>query len=122
MKNRSLSMLNLLFVLCLTVMCSCRTKDDTIAIITVRDANNNSVANADVRVYSSGTGGVNSIDDLAQTNASGEVFFNYNDEYQLGQAGVAILDIEVTKDAEISHGIIKVEQEAITLETVYINL
>ncbi|MFT6501773.1 MAG: hypothetical protein ACJASQ_001889 [Crocinitomicaceae bacterium] len=103
-------------------MSSCRTKDDTIAIITVRDANNNPVANAGVRVYSSGTGGVNSIDDLAQTNSSGEAFFNYNDEYQLGQAGVAILDIEVTKDAETSHGIIKIEQEATTLETVYINL
>ncbi|MFT6923695.1 MAG: hypothetical protein ACJA1C_002710 [Crocinitomicaceae bacterium] len=103
-------------------MTSCRTKDDTIAIITVRDANNNPVANADVRVYSTGTSGVNSIDDLAQTNSSGEAFFNYNDEYQLGQAGVAILDIEVTKDAETSHGIIKIEQEATTLETVYINL
>lgn len=122
MKNSSILTLSLLFVLCLTVMSSCRTKDDTIAIITVRDANNNPVANAGVRVYSSGTGGVNSIDDLAQTNSSGEAFFNYNDEYQLGQAGVAILDIEVTKDAETSHGIIKIEQEATTLETVYINL
>ncbi|MFT6983025.1 MAG: hypothetical protein ACJAUD_001796 [Crocinitomicaceae bacterium] len=122
MKNSSILKLSLLFVLCLTVMSSCRTKDDTIAIITVRDANNNPVANADVRVYSTGTGGVNSIDDLAQTNSSGEAFFNYNDEYQLGQAGVAILDIEVTKDAETSQGIIKIEQEATTLETVYINL
>jgi hypothetical protein len=103
-------------------MSSCRTKEDTIAIITVRDANNDPVANAEVRVYSSGTGGVNSIDDVTQTNASGEAFFNYNDEYQLGQAGVAILDIEVTKDAEISTGIIKIDQEVTTRETVYINL
>ena len=122
MKNSSILTLSLLFVLCLTVMSSCRTKDDTIAIIKVRDANNNPVANADVRVYSSGTSGVNSIDDLVQTNSSGEAFFNYNDEYQLGQAGVAILDIEVTRDAETSYGIIKIEQEATTLETVYVNL
>ncbi len=103
-------------------MSSCRTKKDTIAIITVRDANNDPVVNAEVRVYSSGTGGVNSIDDVTQTNASGEAFFNYNDEYQLGQAGVAILDIEVTKDAETSTGIIKIDQEVTTRETVYINL
>lgn len=122
MKNHSLLTLSLLFVLCLTVVSSCRTKDDTIAIITVRDASNSPVANAEVRVYSSGMGGVNTIDDITQTNSSGEAFFNYNDEYQLGQAGVAILDIEVTKDGELSHGIIKIEQEATTLETVYINL
>ena len=103
-------------------MTSCRRKDDTIAVITVRDANNNPVANADVRVYGSGTGGVVTVDDLTQTNSAGEAFFNYNDEYQLGQAGVAILDIEVKKDSKSSHGIIKIEQEVTTKETVYLNL
>jgi hypothetical protein len=46
--------------------------------------------------------------------------FNYNDIYQLGQAGVAVLDIKAQKQNMIGQGIIKIEAEKINEETVYI--
>ena len=120
MKNRGILVAGLLFFLCLTVMSSCRTKEDTIAIISVRDANNQPVANAEVTVYGSGTQGVVTVNDVAQTNSAGEAIFNYNDEYQLGQAGVAILDIQVEKDGEVSQGIIKIVEEVTSREVIYL--
>lgn len=120
MKNRSILITSLLFFLCLTVTTSCRKKEDTIAIITVLDENSSPVSNAEVRVYGSGTGGVITVDDVSQTNSSGEAIFNYNDEYQLGQAGVAVLDIQVTYGTEISYGIIKIVEETTNKETVYL--
>ena len=122
MKSRNLIISSLLLMLCLTVMTSCRTKKDTLAKIVVRDSNNNPVINAEVRVYASGTSGTLIIDDLVQTNSSGEAHFNYNDEYQLGQAGVAILDITVTKDSYVGEGIIKIVQEETTVEIIYLNI
>jgi hypothetical protein len=54
------------------------------------------------------------------TNANGVAVFNFNDVYQLGQAGVAVLNIDVQKDALTGQGIIKVEQEVTSKETVYV--
>ncbi|MFN5910972.1 MAG: hypothetical protein ACK45H_06535, partial [Bacteroidota bacterium] len=58
--------------------------------------------------------------DTTLTNSSGVAVFNYNDEYQLGQAGVAVLDIKAFKGGAQGQGIIKVEQETTSEETVYI--
>ena len=122
MKNRGLLITGLLFFLFLTVITSCTTKEDTIAIISVRDASNSPVANAEVRIYGSGSLGVVTVNDVVHTNSAGEAIFNYNDEYQLGQAGVAILDISVTKDSYTGQGIIKIVEETTTKETIYIGL
>ena len=54
------------------------------------------------------------------TDASGKATFNFNDVYQLGQAGVAVLNIDATKDGKTGQGIIKVEQEETSEETVFI--
>jgi hypothetical protein len=101
----------------------CRKKKDTIAIIYVRDVANQLVAGAQVVVYGQST--INQpanvvLYDTTLTNTSGEAKFNFNDVYQLGQAGVAVLNVEASFGAAIGEGIIKVEQEVTSEETVFI--
>ena len=101
----------------------CRKKKDTIAIIYVRDVANQLVAGAQVVIYGQST--INQpanvvLYDTTLTNTSGEAKFNFNDVYQLGQAGVAVLNIEATFGAAVGEGIIKVEQEVTSEETVFI--
>jgi hypothetical protein len=101
----------------------CRKKKDTIAVIYVRDVANQLVAGAQVVVYGQST--INQpanvvLYDTTLTNTSGEAKFNFNDVYQLGQAGVAVLNIQATFGAASGEGIIKVEQEVTSEETVFI--
>ena len=101
----------------------CRKKKDTIAKIYVRDTMNAPVIGA--RVVLKGESTVTPsppvvLFDTTTTNGSGEAIFNFNDVYQLGQAGVAVLNIEAEKDALSGQGIIKVEQETTSEETVFI--
>ncbi len=123
MKSRILFFgLFLLFVGMVTV--SCRKKQETIAKIVVRDASNNPVSGARVIVYGQSTTGQASsvtLYDTTTTNSAGEAIFNFDDVYQLGQAGVAVLNIDASKDGNTGQGIIKVEQETTTTEVVYIN-
>lgn len=101
----------------------CRKKKDTIAIIYVRDVANQLVSGAQVVVYGQSTIGTPAnvvLYDTTVTNTSGEAKFNFNDVYQLGQAGVAVLNIEAYKDGSEGEGIIKVEQETTSEETVFI--
>src|SRR5680860_1504459 len=90
---------------------SCRKKADTIAKITVRNAQNALVPNATVIVYGTPTepGNVNIRRDTLSTNTQGIAKFDYNEVYQLGQAGVAVLDIIAHKDNLYGEGIIKIE-------------
>ncbi|HLP57113.1 MAG TPA: hypothetical protein VK151_18885 [Fluviicola sp.] len=102
----------------------CRKKKDTIAKIYVLDTTNSYVSGATVRVKGESTtsqGNQNVIlDKTTTTNASGEATFNFNDVYQLGQAGVAVLNIEASYGPLVGQGIIKVEQETTSEETVFI--
>jgi hypothetical protein len=112
-----------LFLASIVVFSSCRTKGDTIARITVRDTANMLVPNARVILY--GTSTTDPIQpvvrrDTAFTNSSGVAVFNYNDIYQLGQAGFAVLDIIVRKNDMTGSGIIKVEEEKENTQTVFI--
>lgn len=112
-----------LFLSSLVVFNSCRTKGDTIARITVRDTANMLVPNARVILF--GTSTTDPIQpvvrrDTAFTNSSGVAVFNYNDIYQLGQAGFAVLDIIVRKEDMTGSGIIKVEEEKENTQTVFI--
>lgn len=104
-------------------MLGCRKKGDTIAKITVRDSLDKLVVGALVRLD-----GQSTLDtpkaiirhDSAYTNTSGVAIFDYNQVYQLGQAGVAVLNITAQKDGMKGTGIIKVEEEKTSTETVYI--
>ena len=102
----------------------CRKKKDTIAKIYVRDAANELVSGATVvlKGVSSEPGKQALVDlyDTTETNSSGEAIFNFNDVYQLGQAGVAVLNIVAEKNGLKGQGIIKVEEEVTSEETVFI--
>lgn len=101
----------------------CRKKKDTTALIYVLDANNERVAGAQVVLKGESTV-QNSppvvLFDTTLSNSSGVASFNFNDVYQLGQAGVAVLNIEARKDALSGEAIIKIEQEVENQETVFI--
>jgi hypothetical protein len=101
----------------------CRKKKDTIAKIYVRDTMNAPVIGAEVVLKGESTVSPSPpvvLFDTTTTNGSGEAIFNFNDVYQLGQAGVAVLNIEAEKNGLTGQGIIKVEQETTSEETVFI--
>ncbi|TXI85321.1 MAG: hypothetical protein E6Q38_00640 [Crocinitomicaceae bacterium] len=102
----------------------CRKKKDTIAIIYVRDAANQLVSGAQVVLYGQSTQTNQAVNvtlyDTTTTNTSGEAKFNFNDVYQLGQAGVAVLNIEASGNGLSGEGIIKIEQETTSEETVFV--
>lgn len=101
----------------------CVKKEDTIAKIEVRDESNQLVEQAMVVLHGTSTCNCPSqvvVYDTAYTNAAGIATFNYNEIYQLGQAGVAVLDIEAYKGNRQGQGIIKIEAEKVNEETVII--
>ena len=102
---------------------ACNKKKDTIAKIYVRDSSNNPVSGSKVTLKGTSTVGrpadVN-LNLTTETNAAGEAIFNFNDVYKKGQAGVAVLDIEATKNGFSAKGIIKVEEEVTSDETVFL--
>lgn len=116
----------LLFAVAATSLVSlsaCRKKMDTVAHIYVKDETNASVSNAMVVLYGTNTQQTPqqvAVYDTAYTNANGLATFNYNELYQLGQAGVAVLDIKAQKGNKIGQGIIKIEAEKVNEETVFI--
>jgi hypothetical protein len=117
------ALLTLLAVMGLGLSFGCRKKKDTIAKIYVQDISNQYVAGATVILYGKSTTNQPAnvvLYDTTETNSSGVAIFNYNDVYQLGQAGVAVLDIKAQKLNKIGTGIIKIEAEKINEETVFI--
>lgn len=112
MRLRAFQFFAIMSLLLLTT--GCYKKEDTVAIVKVVNEN------AQVIIYGSGNLGEVSLRDTTYTNVSGEALFNLNKTYQSGQAGVAVLDILVTKDGLTSQGIIKVEQEVTSKATVVV--
>ncbi len=103
----------------------CRKKKDTIAEITVRNSAGVVVQGVTVRMYPkpSDPGGTSNTllwDYKATTNSSGVATFNFNEVYQLGQAGVVVSHIEVKNGISSGGGVIKVEQEKVSTATVFI--
>lgn len=103
-------------------MYSCRKELPTVAKIRVVDTSGAAFPNAMVRLYPTPTVGVHGaivLDDTMYTDVTGYATFDYTDFYNLGQAGVAVLDIEVRSgDSLYGKGIIKIEQEKTSQETV----
>lgn len=105
----------------------CRKKKDTIVEITIRNSNNEAVAGANVHIFPVAStpengGSPNSLlwDYETTTNSAGVAVFDFNEVYQLGQAGVVVANIEASKDGASGEGVIKVEQETTSTETVFI--
>lgn len=109
---------------------SCRKKKDTTANIYVRDEGDNPIKDATVVLYGTSTGepfgtppgtqGFVTLNDTVMTNSAGLAAFNLNDIYQSGQAGAAILDIKAYKLNRQGTGIIKIEPETVSEQTVII--
>lgn len=103
---------------------SCRKESPTIARIRVVDTSGAPFAGAMVRLYPTPTvleHGSIIIDDTLYTDIDGYCIFDYTEKYNLGQAGFAVLDIEVKSgDTLYGEGIIKIEDEKTSEETVII--
>ncbi|MGV3630262.1 MAG: hypothetical protein ACO1O6_03610 [Bacteroidota bacterium] len=115
MKFSTLIAASSLFVASFFVISSCNRKDDTIAKVFIYDENNNPISSAEVVLYpepSESSVGKETIQpDTAITNATGEAIFNFNELYQLGQAGVAVLNIHAYKDTLEGYGVIQIVEE-----------
>lgn len=103
---------------------SCKKKKPSYVYITVKDATGDLVPGAMVRLYGQSSevqppGPVVRID-TAYTNESGVAFFDYTDTFKLGSAGLFVLNIEARRDIKSGAGIVKIEPEKTTEETVYI--
>lgn len=106
----------------LAMFSSCRKKGETVAKVMVVDTAGDPFAGAMVRLYPSPTideHGAIVIDDTMWTDGTGYATFDFSENYNLGQAGVFVLDIEVRSgDTLYGEGIIKVEQEETSEEKV----
>ncbi len=123
MKANKFYLVFLFALFSMTAFVGCRKKQETLVKIHVRDDANQSVANARVILYGQSSSGQSSVVlfDTTYTNSAGEALFNFDDVYQLGQAGVAVLNIDVLSGALTGQGIIKVVEETTSEETVIIN-
>ena len=121
---KSLFFLSCVALLGVVSVSGCRKKKDTLAHIYVKSNTNQSVDNAMVVLHGTNTAGTPqqvAVFDTAYTNIEGLATFNFNEIYQLGQAGVAVLDIKAQKLNQVGIGIIKIEAEKLNEETVLIN-
>jgi hypothetical protein len=109
----------------LSVFSGCEKPEDTIATITVLNADGEPVPGATVRIFSNPSPPPRPneprFDDTSLTNGTGKVSFNFTDYYKQGQAGFAVLDLEAWKGSLYGTGIIKIEEETTTEETVEID-
>lgn len=117
-----LALLSLLVITSISFS-SCRKQADTIANIYVKDEASLLVESAMVVLYGENTTGLPNqivVFDTAYTNSEGMATFDYNYLYKPGQSGVAVLSIKVQKDDKNGIGIIKIEEEKVNEETVFI--
>ena len=102
----------------------CKKTEDTIAKVIVKDADTQAiVADAQVVLFGQSTENKQSkvnVSDTTTTNAAGEAIINYSEKFKNGQAGVFVLNIEATKGNKTGTGVIKVNEEETTIETVFI--
>ena len=90
---------------------SCYKRKDTIARVTVVDTAGVPVGGAMVRLYYDNGSEVprEDLEQSSSTDATCMATFNYNDLFKSGQAGFAILDIDV--DTLSKAGIVRIEEE-----------
>jgi hypothetical protein len=126
MKSTFLKVFTLLLTIStLAVFSGCKKDPDTIATVIVLNEDGMVVPGATVRLFSNPSESPpppNELrfDTIAVTNGTGKVTFNFTEFYKKGQAGFAVLDIEVTKGNLFGSGIIKIEEKTTTEEAITI--
>lgn len=115
----------ILTVLAIVVAAGCNRDKETIATILVLDQEGDPVPGASVRLFSNPSElppppNELRFDTTSVTNGTGKVTFNFSEFYKSGQAGFAVLDIEVTKGPFSGIGIIKIEEEVTNEESITI--
>ena len=118
---RKVLLCSLIAIALLPFSSSCNKEEDTIAIITVVDTGGHPVDSAYVKLFANLAYPVGDPSRLMReglTDASGQVEFDYTDQYKQGQAGFAVLDIVSFKDSAVGEGIIKILEEEINAETI----
>ncbi len=102
-----------IFAIAMMVMSySCRTEKPTIVIVTVKDTTGKTLSGASVRLYyqhDSLPDDQVRVDQTKSTGGDGKAHFDFSDLFELGQAGFAVLDVDV--DGEKKVGVVKVEPE-----------
>ena len=107
-------------IICFSSLNSCYKPDQTIAIIRVLDNNtNNPIENISVRLFfdDSNGGSIPEIDIIKNTLSNGTASFDFSDGYRDGQAGFAVLDIEVDGGFV---GVINIVEMTTTEKVIYI--
>ena len=99
---------------------SCSKPNSAIGTLTVLiDSNHSPGRGATVRLFYDDPTGVNTsiINEQNTTSDEGVVNFDFSEYYKDGQAGFAVLDIEVNN---VFVGVIQVEERATTEKTIYL--
>lgn len=118
---------SLLLVFILVASCG-QEKEDTLALITVKDANNKIVSGVTVILEGESTTNQSAdvvLRDTVKSDLYGVATFDYTERYKLGQAGFAVLNIRAeAKDGSGAilkgEGTIKIEPQEVNTEAVYI--
>lgn len=105
---------------------SCKREEDTIAEIIVETPEGSRVGGAEVRMFGQGTVDDDQVGDIAIdvvqfTNSNGVALFDFTEQYEPGQSGFAILDVEISFESpdstSFASGIMKVVEEETTTKT-----
>jgi len=112
-------MLGSLFI-CFVFLFSCYKQEKTLAVITVLNNNTNDpISDASVRLFYDTSNGssIPLIDVQKITGADGSASFDFSDRYQDGQAGFAVLDVEVDG---VFMGVINIVEMSTTEKDIFI--
>jgi hypothetical protein len=125
MKKNNFLLILLVFVSFQFAVSSCIKKKDTIAKVFVKYPDNLPATSCTVilkPVPSDGSATGNTLipADTSITNSKGEAIFNCNHLYQLGQAGVAVLNIVVDKEGFTGNGVIQLKEQETSIATVFL--
>lgn len=108
----------LLIIMSSVMITSCKKEKTTLVKVKVVNELNEVQTGAMVRLWPNPDPVLNQMveDDTSFTNEKGLCYFDYTNEFNLGQAGFRVLDIEVETEDELfrGSGIVKVVEEETT--------
>ncbi|MFB6307436.1 MAG: hypothetical protein ABEH43_10710 [Flavobacteriales bacterium] len=105
---------------------SCATEDPTNLTILVLDGNGGRVSDATVQVIADPNtndttkrNSLNSdINKKGKTNSNGSITFDFEDQFELGMAGFAVLDVRASKDTLVNEITTQIEAQKKNKDTI----